>query len=128
MATATKKTMKKKTANKTPSRKKAADAKRSPRKKAAGKKAASKRTAVLKSATRAVKKTAASAAGATPKRTRLLNIDYSLCRGCGGCADAFPRLFEMRGDLAWVINTESFDPRRDGGVMTVCPYYAISLE
>jgi hypothetical protein len=34
----------------------------------------------------------------------------------------------MRGDLAWVINAETFDPRRDGGALTVCPYYAIILE
>ena len=56
------------------------------------------------------------------------NIDYSLCRGCGGCAEAFPRLFEMRGDRAWVIDPEGFDPVRDAGVMTICPYYAISIE
>mgnify|MGYP002396244179 CR=1 FL=1 len=56
------------------------------------------------------------------------NIDYSLCEGCGGCAEAFPRLFEMREEKAWVINTQEFDAERDRGIMTVCPYYAISLE
>lgn len=56
------------------------------------------------------------------------NIDYSLCEGCGGCAEAFPQLFEMREEKAWVINPREFDPERDKGVMTVCPYYAISIE
>lgn len=56
------------------------------------------------------------------------NIDYSLCEGCGGCAEAFPRLFEMREERAWVINAEQFDPERDNGVLTICPYYAISIE
>ena len=32
-----------------------------------------------------------------------LNIDYGLCQGCGGCAEAFPQFFEMRDDKAWVI-------------------------
>jgi ferredoxin len=56
------------------------------------------------------------------------NIDYSLCQGCGGCAEAFPFLFEMHGERAWVINPETFDPVRDAGVMTICPYYAIAIE
>jgi len=56
------------------------------------------------------------------------NIDYSRCEGCGGCAEAFPQLFEMREEKAWIINAETFDPRRDQGVTTICPYYAISIE
>ena len=56
------------------------------------------------------------------------NIDYSLCEGCGGCAEAFPQFFEMREEKAWVINAEKFDAQRDQGIMTVCPYYAISIE
>ena len=32
------------------------------------------------------------------------NIDYSLCTGCGGCAEAFPQFFELRDEKAWVIN------------------------
>jgi ferredoxin len=56
------------------------------------------------------------------------NIDYSLCQGCGGCSEAFPHLFEMRGELAWVINPEQFDAERDAGILTICPYYAISIE
>jgi ferredoxin len=96
--------------------------------KAAGKKAAARKAGLPKPAKGPAKKAAPPASQATPKQSRFLNIDYSRCRGCGGCADAFPRLFEMRGDLAWVINAETFDPRRDGGALTVCPYYAIILE
>jgi ferredoxin len=56
------------------------------------------------------------------------NIDYSRCEGCGGCAESFPRLFEMREGKAWITNAEEFDAERDQGIMTVCPYYAISIE
>ena len=57
-----------------------------------------------------------------------LNIDYGLCQGCGGCAEAFPQFFEMRDDKAWVINADKFDAARDKGVLTVCHYYAITIE
>lgn len=57
-----------------------------------------------------------------------LNIDYSLCEGCGGCAEAFPLFFEMRDDKAWVINSEKFVLEQNPGVLTICPYYAISVE
>jgi ferredoxin len=56
------------------------------------------------------------------------NIDYGLCQGCGGCAEAFPMLFEMRDDKAWVVNPARFDPREHEGILTVCPYYAITIE
>ncbi len=56
------------------------------------------------------------------------NIDYSLCQGCGGCADAYPMFFEMRDDKAWVINADKFNVDEHKGVLTVCPYYAISIE
>ena len=56
------------------------------------------------------------------------NIDYSLCQGCGGCSDAFPQFFEFRDDKAWVINAESFNAADQKGILTVCPYYAITLE
>ena len=111
--------------------------KKTVKKAAARKKATKKKTAARTAGTRAAKKSVVKkssavepAAGSTSSHSvsGVLNIDYSLCRGCGGCADAFPRLFEMRAELAWVTNPESFDPKRDGGVMTVCPYYAILLE
>jgi ferredoxin len=62
------------------------------------------------------------------KRPQTPNIDYGLCQGCGGCAEAYPRLFEMREEKAWVINADSFDPERDKGILTVCPYYAITID
>jgi ferredoxin len=56
------------------------------------------------------------------------NIDYSLCEGCGGCAEAYPRFFEMRDEKAWIINVGAFDAEKDKGILTICPYYAISIE
>ncbi len=58
----------------------------------------------------------------------LLNIDYALCQGCGGCAEAFPQYFELRDDKAWIINTDKFTAEDKDGVLHVCPYYAISVE
>jgi ferredoxin len=56
------------------------------------------------------------------------NIDYGLCEGCGGCAEAFPQFFEMREEKAWVINAEAFSENPDKGILTICPYYAITIE
>ena len=56
------------------------------------------------------------------------NIDYGLCQGRGGCAEAYPLFFKMRDDKAWIINADKFDAERDKGVLTVCPYYAITIE
>ena len=56
------------------------------------------------------------------------NIDYSLCEGCGGCAEAYPQFFEMRDEKAWVINAGMFNADKDKGILTICPYYAISVE
>lgn len=55
------------------------------------------------------------------------NIDYGLCTGCGGCADAYPQFFSIRDGKAWLTNEERFDRGEHGGIMTVCPFYAISL-
>jgi ferredoxin len=57
-----------------------------------------------------------------------LNIDYGLCQGCGGCAEAFPQFFEMRDEKAWVINGDKFFFEENKGVLTICPYYAITVE
>jgi ferredoxin len=54
------------------------------------------------------------------------NINYSLCTGCGGCAEAFPLFFEIRDEKAWVINADKFVYEEHEGILTVCPYYAIS--
>lgn len=56
------------------------------------------------------------------------NIDYSLCQGCGGCSDAYPDFFEFRDDRAWVVNAGKFRAEEHKGILTVCPYYAITLE
>lgn len=56
------------------------------------------------------------------------NIDYALCEGCGGCAEAYPQFFEMRDEKAWVINAETFNAERDTGILLICPYYAITIE
>jgi ferredoxin len=56
------------------------------------------------------------------------NIDYGRCEGCGGCAEAYPQFFEMRDEKAWVINPEKFSAAPDKGILTICPYYAISIE
>jgi ferredoxin len=56
------------------------------------------------------------------------NIDYSLCQGCGGCSDTYPRFFELRDDKAWVINASEFIAAEYDDVLKVCPYYAITLE
>jgi len=57
-----------------------------------------------------------------------LNIDYSLCQGCGGCAEAYPLFFKMRDGKAWVINADKFIVEEHEGILTVCPYYAIAIE
>jgi ferredoxin len=56
------------------------------------------------------------------------NIDYGLCEGCGGCAEAYPQFFEMRDDKAWVINADRFSENPDKGILLICPYYAITIE
>ena len=58
----------------------------------------------------------------------LLNIDYALCQGCGGCSEAYPLFFELRDDKAWIINPEKFTAKDKDGVLHVCPYYAITVE
>ena len=62
------------------------------------------------------------------KHSLLLNIDYALCQGCGGCAEAFPQYFELRDDKAWIINADKFSAKDKDGVLHACPYYAISVE
>jgi ferredoxin len=62
------------------------------------------------------------------KRPMVPNIDYGLCEGCGGCAEAFPQFFEMREEKAWVINADKFNEVPDQGILLICPYYAITIE
>jgi ferredoxin len=65
---------------------------------------------------------------AETKAMMVPNIDYGLCQGCGGCAEAYPQFFEMRDDKAWVINADKFTTEHREGVLLICPYYAISVE
>jgi ferredoxin len=57
----------------------------------------------------------------------VLNIDYSLCQGCGGCSDAYPTLFKFRDEKAWVMNSGAFSEEDRAGILSICPYYAISI-
>jgi len=55
-------------------------------------------------------------------------IDYSLCTGCGACAELYPRFFIMRDDLPWLINYEEFTLEEHKGIVNCCPFRAIKLE
>jgi ferredoxin len=58
----------------------------------------------------------------------LPTIDYSLCVGCGACAELYPQFFEIRDDRAWFINHEQFIMDKHKGVVGCCPFRAISIE
>jgi ferredoxin len=58
----------------------------------------------------------------------LPTIDYSLCAGCGACAELYPQFFEIRDDKAWFINHEQFIMDKHKGVVGCCPFRAISIE
>jgi ferredoxin len=58
----------------------------------------------------------------------LPTIDYSLCVGCGACAQLYPQFFEIRDDKAWFINHEQFDMKLSKGIVGCCPFRAISIE
>ncbi|MCL4475972.1 MAG: ferredoxin [Nitrospirae bacterium] len=55
-------------------------------------------------------------------------MDYSLCTGCGACAELFPLFFMMRDEKAWVINHEKFVLEEHKGVVYACPFGAITIE
>lgn len=55
-------------------------------------------------------------------------IDYSLCTGCGACAEVYPQFFEMRDGKAWVIDHERFEREGDRAVVKICTFGAISVE
>jgi ferredoxin len=60
--------------------------------------------------------------------TVLPTIDYSLCVGCGACAQLYPQFFEIRDDKAWFINYERFDMTLSKAIVGCCPFRAISIE
>lgn len=55
-------------------------------------------------------------------------IDYSVCTGCGACAELYPLFFVIRDDKAWVINHEKFVSGEHNGVLYACPFGAITIE
>jgi len=57
-----------------------------------------------------------------------LFIDYSLCEGCGACAEVYPIFFEMRDGKAWFINYERFVMEEHRTIINVCPFRAITIE
>jgi len=61
------------------------------------------------------------------KNTPIPYIDYSLCAGCGACAELYPELFEIRDGLAWVINHEGLSTENVENIVTVCIYGAITI-
>jgi len=54
-------------------------------------------------------------------------IDYSLCVGCGACAEIYPLFFVMKNDLPWLINHEKFIFEEHRDVPNCCPFRAITI-
>lgn len=55
-------------------------------------------------------------------------IDYSLCAGCGACAELYPLFFEMRDERPWVINAEKFVFDENRVIANCCPFRAVFVE
>lgn len=55
-------------------------------------------------------------------------IDYSLCKGCGACAEIYPVLFVMREEKAWVIGDKGIDEMYHAKIAHLCAFGAISFE
>lgn len=55
-------------------------------------------------------------------------IDYSLCTGCGACAEIYPLFFVMKNGLPWLINHEKFIFEEHKDVPNCCPFRAITIE
>ncbi|MEJ2696779.1 MAG: ferredoxin [Candidatus Sulfobium sp.] len=55
-------------------------------------------------------------------------IDYSVCTGCGACAEIYPAFFEMKDGRPWVIHHEMFIPEEHPGLVHCCPFRAITVE
>ena len=55
-------------------------------------------------------------------------IDYSLCEGCGACAEIYPMFFMMKNDLPWLINHEKFVYGEHKDISNCCPFRAIKIE
>ena len=55
-------------------------------------------------------------------------IDYSLCVGCGACAELYPAIFVLRDGQAWVSDLDAFTPSMAGDIIRTCIYGAITVE
>lgn len=55
-------------------------------------------------------------------------IDYSICAGCGACAELYPLFFIMRDEKAWIINHERFIADEHPNIANSCPFRAITIE
>lgn len=58
----------------------------------------------------------------------MITIDYALCEGCGGCAEQYPDLFEMRDDKAWVRADSKIREEAYVNNPVICPFRAIIVE
>ena len=59
-----------------------------------------------------------------------VSIDADLCTGCGLCTDSLPEIFEMKDDLAVVIQAD-VPADKEGEVQEAtddCPAEAIIIE
>jgi ferredoxin len=55
-------------------------------------------------------------------------VDYSACTGCGACAAVYPRVFEMRDEVAWVTEHEPLTDEDYGEMALICPFGALVVE
>ena len=54
-------------------------------------------------------------------------IDYSLCVGCGACAELYPLFFVMRDGKVWLMNHEQFVIEKHRNLIYCCPFGAITV-
>jgi len=59
-----------------------------------------------------------------------VSIDADLCTGCGLCTDSLPEIFEMKDDLAVVIQADVPEDKEDEVQEAAddCPAEAIIVE
>ncbi len=59
-----------------------------------------------------------------------VSIDEDLCTGCGLCTDSLPEIFEMKDDLAVVIQADVPEDKEDEVQEATddCPAEAIIVE
>ncbi|HXX57433.1 MAG TPA: ferredoxin [Thermodesulfovibrionales bacterium] len=55
-------------------------------------------------------------------------VDYSLCVGCGACAELYPLFFVMRDGKAWIMNHDKFVTEEHRNLIYCCPFGALTVE